>query len=154
MMRGILCSVLLAAVVVAASGCQYPLVLVVSNTTVEPVRVTVRLFAPESDYCLPPRSLSFMPASHVGRRFREPERISAEGASFNSESCSVEAVVPGRVALELEFDPLVDFVFAEQDQEAEFSATGSAGAVLYRGPQLRQHLDERSGSFVLEYGAE
>jgi hypothetical protein len=142
-----------AALAFAAAGCQYPLVLVVSNTTNAPVTISLRLFAPESDYCLPPRRLSYIPASQVGRRFGEPERTSAQGVEFDTSLCSVQAVLPPSVALELEFDPLVGFVFSEQDHDAEFTATGSAGTVIFRGSQLRRHLAERAGSLILEYGA-
>jgi len=153
MIRPASLSVVLAVAAFVVTGCQYPLTLVIANSTNEPVTISLRLFAPQSDDCEAPRSLSFMPASDVGRRFREPDQIPAQGSTFDRSLCTVQAVIPGHMALELEFDPLTGYRFAERDQDAQFTAEGAAGTVVLQGPEVRRHFDERSGSFVLEYGA-
>jgi hypothetical protein len=136
-----------------ASGCQYPLLLVISNATDAPISVTLRLFAPESKDCEAPRRLSFIPISEVGRRFGEPARTPASDSRFDTFLCSVEALVPSHVALELEFDPLTGYRFAERGEGAELTVKGEAGSVVLQGGQVRRAFEERSGSFVLEYRA-
>jgi hypothetical protein len=94
-----------------------------------------------------------IPSSQVGRWFGQPDRTPVQSSSFDASLCTVQAVVPAGVALELEFDPLTGYRFAEQDQNAKFTAEGAAGTLVLQGPEVRRHFKERSGSFVLEYGA-
>jgi hypothetical protein len=152
MNRGIPITALLA-LVLSVAGCQYPLLLVISNATDAPATVSLRLFAPASKDCQAPRKLSFIPISDVGRRFGEPERTPASGARFDASTCSIEAKVPSRVALELEFDSLTGFTFAERGEGAAFTIEGAAGSIHFQGRQVRRALEERAGSFVLEYSA-
>jgi hypothetical protein len=127
--------------------------LAVSNTSDQALTISLRLAAPGTPYCLEPRSLAFMPTSHVGRRFREPERRAVIAVAFDQASCSIRGTVPPTTALELDFHPVAWSHFLENAADAELTLEGSAGALTLKGPQVRRHFAERSGVLVFEYGA-
>jgi hypothetical protein len=57
------------------------------------------------------------------------------------------------MALEVEFDPLTGYRFAERGEDAALTVKGVAGSVHLQGGQVRRAFEERAGSFVLEYSA-
>lgn len=146
-------SYVVALCVAALSGfsCQYPLVLVVTNATDEAVSISLRLAAPDSPYCIEPRSTAYMPASQVGRWFREPERRAMHEAAFEQSSCAVRGIIPPRTALELTFHPVAFTHYFDDEPEAQLSLKGAAGSVTIEGAQLRRNFEERSGAHVFEY---
>jgi hypothetical protein len=136
----------------ALSACQYPLVLVITNGTDTAVAVSLRLAAPDSSVCIEPHSLSYVPASHVGRRLREPDRLPAREVSFDPQLCAMRGTIPPGTALELEFPSVAYFHFFGDDPTAELRVEGEAGSITLQGAQLGRHLEKRRGVFVLEYG--
>jgi hypothetical protein len=134
-----------------ALSCQYPLVLVVTNATTEAVSISLRLAAPQSPYCIEPRSLAFIPASQMGRWFREPERRAVHEAAFDQASCSVRGIIPPATAIELTFHPVAFPHYFKDEPEAQLSLKGAAGSITVEGAQLRRSFEERSGAFLLVY---
>ena len=153
MRRSGLAITLLVVMGLLASGCSYIPDLLVSNRTGSEALLEVRI---QADTCPVPR-VRLMPANHVRRTWRKPERRAASppSAQLDDGICTLRASIPARSALEIEITPHYEWEIerGKLSRLELVSLTGEFGSIEATGRTaiaLFEPVD--IGTHLLEYG--